>query len=536
MFDIILQFSEVTMFKKMKIGSKTIIVISLLIFALVTVITVINSNMLMRYSESRSEELMMNSIRSIDQEFISLGKIAYNEGLLISKNPLLVSAIQSNDREQMIKCIEELIPKFSSKLVTLTDSKGIVVYRQHTPEKWGDDVSNNLDIKSALAGSSVFGVIKGSAVPIAARSAVPIYNQNKNMIAIISIGYRLDAPELLDKYKSIFNLDFTIFKDDLRINTTLKVDGKRAVGTKLKPEIAKIVLQERKNYSGKVDVLGVERLVYYQPILGLDGKVLGILFAGDTDDAAVAQRNESIIFSGVCSLSGIAIISFLLFITINKLVTKPLKQALAAANSIANGKLDVDLESNDADEVGMLLQAMKQMSVSLNELIDDVYCLTNATTSGHLDVRTNANKHNGVYRELLSGINGTLDAVIRPLNVAAEYIDRISKGDIPPKIVDEYNGDFNEIKNNINQCIDAMNHLIFDSRELFTNAIEGKINFRANIDKHHGEYRHIISGVNSTLDRLVGFIDEMPIAMQIVDREQNVIYSNKRRGLKEYIL
>ena len=40
--------------------------------------------------------------------------------------------------------------------------------------------------------------------------------------------------------------------------------------------------------------------------------------------------------------------------------------------------------------------------------------------------------------------------------MTAEYVDRISKGDIPPKITDTYNGDFNEIKNNLNACIDTM--------------------------------------------------------------------------------
>ncbi len=40
--------------------------------------------------------------------------------------------------------------------------------------------------------------------------------------------------------------------------------------------------------------------------------------------------------------------------------------------------------------------------------------------------------------------------MIGPLNVAAKYVDDISKGDIPAKITDTYNGDFNEIKNNLN--------------------------------------------------------------------------------------
>ena len=57
------------------------------------------------------------------------------------------------------------------------------------------------------------------------------------------------------------------------------------------------------------------------------------------------------------------------------------------------------------------------------------------------------------------GINDLLDSVIGPLNVAAEYVDRIAKGDIPPVITDKYNGDFNELKNNLNLCIASLNAL-----------------------------------------------------------------------------
>ena len=72
-------------------------------------------------------------------------------------------------------------------------------------------------------------------------------------------------------------------------------------------------------------------------------------------------------------------------------------------------------------------------------------------------------------------VNQTLDAVIGPLNVAAEYVDRISKGDMPPKISDRYNGDFNELKNNLNTCIDAVNALVADTKILAKAAVEGKL-------------------------------------------------------------
>ena len=74
---------------------------------------------------------------------------------------------------------------------------------------------------------------------------------------------------------------------------------------------------------------------------------------------------------------------------------------------------------------------------------------------GKLDTRADLSKYSKAWFVLVKGVNDTLDSVIGPLNVAAEYVDRIAKGDIPPKITDNYNGDFNEIKNNLNQCIDV---------------------------------------------------------------------------------
>ena len=56
---------------------------------------------------------------------------------------------------------------------------------------------------------------------------------------------------------------------------------------------------------------------------------------------------------------------------------------------------------------------------------------------GKLATRADATKHQGDYRKIVEGVNDTLDAVIGPLNVAAEYVDRISKGDIPPNITDD---------------------------------------------------------------------------------------------------
>jgi methyl-accepting chemotaxis protein len=93
--------------------------------------------------------------------------------------------------------------------------------------------------------------------------------------------------------------------------------------------------------------------------------------------------------------------------------------------------------------------------------------------------------------------------VISPLNVAADYVDKISRGEIPEKITDPYKGDFNTIKNNLNNCIDNINALVADANMLSVAAVEGKLATRADATKHQGDYRKIIEGFNQTLDAII---------------------------------
>ncbi len=94
--------------------------------------------------------------------------------------------------------------------------------------------------------------------------------------------------------------------------------------------------------------------------------------------------------------------------------------------------------------------------LALNAMLADAALLTKAAVEGKLATRADATRHQGDFRKVVEGVNATLDAVIGPLNVAADYVDKISKGNIPAKITDTYNGDFNTLRNNLNACIDGL--------------------------------------------------------------------------------
>jgi methyl-accepting chemotaxis protein len=171
---------------------------------------------------------------------------------------------------------------------------------------------------------------------------------------------------------------------------------------------------------------------------------------------------------------------------------------------ISKGKIDELIAQTYKGDHEKMKQAVNNVAAALQSMMGDVTMLVNASLEGKLATRADATKHQGEFRKIVQGVNATLDAVVGPLTVSAKYVDQISKGDIPAKITDTYKGDFNEIKNNLNACIDAVNAMAADTNLLIKASLEGKLSTRADASKHQGDYRKIVQGVNEMLDAVIG--------------------------------
>jgi len=231
----------------------------------------------------------------------------------------------------------------------------------------------------------------------------------------------------------------------------------------------------------------------------------------ETEDIVESTKTLLILLAVVATALA-ALMGFIL----TRGITRPVGDVLQAANKMSKGDFAFELKNADAkDETGELSRAILSMQKAIKAMIDDAAKLSKAAVEGRLATRADATQHQGDFRKIVEGVNDTLDAVIGPLNVAATYVDRISKGDIPPKITDSYNGDFNTIKNNLNTCIDAVNKLVADASLLSKAAVEGRLATRADAAQHHGDFRTIVEGVNNTLDAVIGPLN---VAATYVDR------------------
>ncbi|WP_036303538.1 methyl-accepting chemotaxis protein [Methylotenera sp. L2L1] len=202
---------------------------------------------------------------------------------------------------------------------------------------------------------------------------------------------------------------------------------------------------------------------------------------------------------------------------INKMVADHIemnKKAITVVKAFGEGDLTPQLEKFPGKKA-FVNEAIEQVRANINALVLDTNVLVNAAIQGELSTRADASRHQGDFRKIVQGINHTLDAVINPLNMAAQYVDDIAKGNIPAKITDDYNGDFNAIKNNLNQCIDAVNAMIADTALLVDAAEKGQLSTRADVSRHQGDFRKIVDGVNNALDYV---INPLNTAAQYVDR------------------
>jgi methyl-accepting chemotaxis protein len=204
----------------------------------------------------------------------------------------------------------------------------------------------------------------------------------------------------------------------------------------------------------------------------------------------------------------------IVFIVLLSRTLSAVTAATDSAHRIATGNLTQPVIATRKDEIGKLETAVAEIQTNLKAMITDTERLERAAIEGKLATRADSAKHTGDFRKIVQGVNDTLDAVINPLNVAANYVDRIARGDIPPKITDSYNGDFNVLKNNLNTCIDAVNALVADAVMLAQAAVDGKLATRADASRHQGDFQRVVKGVNDTLDAVIGPLN---VAARYVD-------------------
>ncbi|MFA6009161.1 MAG: methyl-accepting chemotaxis protein [Desulfobacteraceae bacterium] len=144
---------------------------------------------------------------------------------------------------------------------------------------------------------------------------------------------------------------------------------------------------------------------------------------------------------------------------------------------------------------------------------DEILRLAEAMVNGLLDERGNPDEFEDEDRKLITLVNRMLDALVTPLRLAASAIDKISHGTIPPFLIDDYKGEYNDIKLNLNTLLATLYGLDNETRNLIDKIKDGQLRTRGNDWDFSGIWRNLINGVNGTLDAVIDPVSEAGVVL-----------------------
>ncbi len=168
---------------------------------------------------------------------------------------------------------------------------------------------------------------------------------------------------------------------------------------------------------------------------------------------------------------------------------------------IAKGDLSVEVEARSENDI--LAYSMESIILSLRALVNETHSLTRAAAEGDLNTRGNADVFEGGYREVVEGINHTLDGIVDPLNEALSFIEKIANGEEMEELENQYQGQYAQLINNLMMVRGSLHLLLTETEQLTQAAFNGEFSYQPDISLHKGFYAEIMRSINDSLDHII---------------------------------
>ncbi|GEM_PF-592892 len=380
-------------------------------------------------------------IRNVD----NMQKQALDSTELFKSSPELIDSFSRKDRGAAVRIGQAAMKSLGLDYFVVADINGDVFARAHSPEKFGDNINNQVNIQKALKGESSVAVEEGEVVKFSIRAGAPLKDRGGRIIGAISMGYVLSGDSFVDRQKDLLDCHVTVFHKDIRSSTTIKdLNGKRIIGTKLGIDaITDRVLKDGAIYYGDAMIQGLRYYTAYIPIVDTEKKISGMLFIGREAGVIRGLINKLLLYlSIVICLSGAG---FVLGVRIflGSAVIRRLNRVNRRLKEIAEGDGDLTVSINEVseDEIGRLagnfnkfvekiknvVVDIKKVAVELNNMAGELNRATGIFSDNSQSQASSIEEVNATTEELSAGMEMISESTKVQAESMKALINRISE-------------------------------------------------------------------------------------------------------------
>ncbi|MBB3805164.1 methyl-accepting chemotaxis protein-1 (serine sensor receptor) [Xanthomonas arboricola] len=211
----------------------------------------------------------------------------------------------------------------------------------------------------------------------------------------------------------------------------------------------------------------------------------------------------------------VVLLSGTLGLLITRSLTAPLSRATRAAESIAGGKLDNDVDTKFNDETGRLLKAMHKMQQQLRNLLAAQTDMARRHDEGQISFRIDADAFPGEYGRMASDTNNLVASHIAVKMKLAQIMGRYAIGDLSEDM-DKLPGEkavLTETMEQVKLNLGAMNTQI---KHLAQAAANGDFSARGDAERFQYDFRVMVESLNTLMSTADGNLQSLSGLLQSI--------------------
>ena len=364
---------------KLNISRKIVLIAAIGVVASSTIILCISiilmSNLLTRATHDEMSAMQSVVVRMQQQEE---SRLLYNMNIFATM-PEFAEAVHMKNTQKVNEVAVTLWRQLELDAVTVTDANGLVIARGHS-DRTGDDISGRPTMIAALKGETSSGILfdETAVIPYSIRCDAPII-MGGAVVGVISLALDIGAEAYVDNLHKISGMDFTLYKEDISVMTSIKdKDGSRANGIKLADtQVIDKVLNKGEIAIVRDKRLGDPDMMAYWPVKNINGDIIGMWAITKPLTRQSNETQNVLMIVIICSLGAMLLVILAAGLLGNK-IARPIRNVTDYAVQVAGGNLDIPLDVQSRDEVGLLVNALRTMVINLKDRIREAEDL-NAT-------------------------------------------------------------------------------------------------------------------------------------------------------------
>ena len=126
---------------------------------------------------------------------------------------------------------------------------------------------------------------------------------------------------------------------------------------------------------------------------------------------------------------------------------------------ISEGKPPEQIPEDFPGDFQVIKDALETSATAIQNVVNDANILTQFAIKGELQHRVDTAKHQGQYETIVAGLNKLIAVIAEPIAELADVMHQMADGDFREAITGNYSGEFDKIKETLNQTADSLNRM-----------------------------------------------------------------------------